>query len=127
MATKVMVNIPDERPYAVRIGAGILAGLGSHVKQACDARDGARVLVVTDSNVAPLYRDAARASLAEAGLRASDIVVPAGEESKALAVLGEVWEAMAQLGLGRDCIVVALGGGVVGDLAALPGPPTCAA
>lgn len=121
MATKVMVSIPGERDYAVRIGAGILAGLGSHVRRACGIEGEGRALIVTDSNVAPLYRDAARASLSEAGLRASDIVVPAGEESKSLEVLGEVWEAMAQLGLGRDCIVVALGGGVVGDLAGFAG------
>ena len=121
MATKVMVNIPDERAYAVRIGAGILTGLGSHVKQACGIEDAGRALIITDSNVAPLYRDAARASLAEAGIRVNDIVVPAGEETKSLEVLGEIWEAMAQLGLGRDCVVVALGGGVVGDLAGFAG------
>ena len=54
-------------------------------------------------------------------MRVSDIVVPAGEETKSLEVLGEIWEAMAQLGLGRDCVVVALGGGVVGDLAGFAG------
>lgn len=121
MATKVMVNIPGEQPYGVRIGAGALARLGSHVKTACGIEGRGRALVITDSNVAPLYRDAARASLADAGLRASDIVVPAGEDSKSVAVLGEIWEAMAQLGLGRDCVVVALGGGVVGDLAGFAG------
>lgn len=117
MATKVMVNIPGENTYSVRIGAGLLAGLGAHVRDACGIQGVGRALVITDSNVAPLYRAAAKASLAEAGLRASDIVVPAGEESKSLEVLGEVWEAMAGLGLSRDCVVVALGGGVVGDLA----------
>ncbi len=121
MATKVMVNIPDERAYAVRIGSGILAGLGAHVKRSCGIGVGGRALIVTDSNVAPLYRDAARASLAEAGLRASDIVVPAGEENKSIEVLGAVWDAMAQLGISRDCVVVAWGGGVVGDLAGFAG------
>ena len=75
------------------------------------------MLVVTDENVAPLYRDRARESLAAAGFRVSDIVVPAGEDTKSVEVAGEIWEAMAQLSLGRDCAVVALGGGVVGDLA----------
>ncbi len=116
-----MVNIPGEAPYAVRIGRGILDGIGDQAKRACGIAGAGRALVVTDSNVAPLYRDQVRASLAEAGLRASDIVIPAGEESKSVEVLGEVWEAMAQLGLGRDCVVVALGGGVVGDLAGFAG------
>ena len=112
-----MVNIPGEQPYAVRIGSGLLAGSGSQIKRACSIEGEGRALVITDSNVAPLYRDTVRESLAQAGMRASDIVIPAGEESKSLEVLGEVWEAMAQLGLERDCVVVALGGGVVGDLA----------
>lgn len=117
MATKIVVNIPGEAPYEVRIGTGVLAGLGRHVKRACGIEGEGRALIITDSNVAPLYRDAARDSLAQAGIRARDIVVPAGEDSKSIAVLGEVWEAMAQLAFERDCVVVALGGGVVGDLA----------
>lgn len=117
MATKVVVSIPGEKPYDVRIGGGVLAGLGSHVRNACSIEGEGRALIITDSNVAPLYRDIARDSLKETGLRVRDIVVPAGEDSKSLSVLGEIWEAMAQLGFGRDCVVVALGGGVVGDLA----------
>ena len=117
MATKVIVNIPGEAPYDVRIGAGALDGLGQRMRAVETLASMERVLVITDANVAPLYRDQAKASLAAAGFRVSDIVVPAGEETKSLAVAGEIWEAMAQLSLGRDCVVVALGGGVVGDLA----------
>lgn len=117
MATKVVVNIPGEKPYDVRIGSGVLAGLGQHAKKACGIEGVGRALVITDSNVAPLYRDAACDSLTQAGLKVRDIVVPAGEESKSIAVLSEIWEAMAQLAFERDCVVVALGGGVVGDLA----------
>ncbi len=116
-ATKVIVNLPDEVSYDVRIGAGVLDSLGVHVRKALELGSAERALVVTDATVAPLYLDAAKKSLAQAGFRVSDIVVPAGEESKSLAVAGEVWEAMASLALGRDCVVVALGGGVVGDLA----------
>lgn len=116
-----MVNIPGEKPYAVRIGAGVLSSLGSHAAQACGVEGAGRALIVTDSNVAPLYCDQARASLTQAGFRVSDIVVPAGEESKSLAVIGELWEAMGQLHLERDCVVVALGGGVIGDLAGFAG------
>lgn len=117
MATKVVVNIPDETAYDVRIGTGVLAGVGAHVKHACGLVDGDRTLVISDSNVAPLYGETLKSSLGQAGLRTRDIVVPAGEASKSIDVLGEIWEAMAQLGYDRSCTVVALGGGVVGDLA----------
>ncbi|WP_165055734.1 MULTISPECIES: 3-dehydroquinate synthase [unclassified Adlercreutzia] len=115
--TKVVVNIPGEAPYDVRIGADVLEGLGAYLKRVADVAHSPRVLVVTDSNVAPLYLERAKDALRGAGFRVSDIVVPAGEDSKSLAVIGEVWEAMGALALGRDCCVVALGGGVVGDLA----------
>lgn len=116
-ATKVVVNIPGEEPYDVRIGQGVLARLGASMRAVPALAGVERALVVTDSVVGPRYREAVRASLAEAGFRVNDISVPAGEDSKSVEVVGEVWEAMAQLGLGRDCAVVALGGGVVGDLA----------
>lgn len=113
----MIVNLPDEASYDVRIGAGVLDGLGASMRKLPSLASASRVLVVTDDTVAPLYLGAAKASLARAGFRASDIVVPAGEDSKSLEVAGEMWEAMASLALGRDCVVVALGGGVVGDLA----------
>ena len=116
-ATKVVVNIPGEAPYDVRIGDAVLEGLGTSLKRLPAVADAPHLLILTDTNVAPLYLDAAKASLKIAGFRVSDVVVPAGEEAKSLAVAGEVWNAMAALGLTRDCAVVALGGGVVGDLA----------
>lgn len=116
-ATKVVVNIPGECAYDVRIGEGVLAGLGAYLRRSMPPERVPRVLVITDANVAPLYLERAKDALRQAGYRVSDIVVPAGEDSKSLAVAGEVWEAMASLSLTRDCVVVALGGGVVGDLA----------
>ncbi len=116
-ATKVVVNIPGEVAYDVRIGSEVLQGLGAYLKRIDATAKAPRLLVITDSNVAPLYLAEVKASLKSAGYRVSDIVVPAGEESKSLEVVGEIWEAMASLKLGRDCAVVALGGGVVGDLA----------
>lgn len=116
-ATKVVVNIPGESPYDVRIGADVLDGLGAYCKRLAGVAAAPRMVVVTDSNVAPLYLERAKDSLRAAGFHVSDIVVPAGEESKSLSVIGEVWEAFGALGLTRDCCVVALGGGVVGDLA----------
>lgn len=117
MATKVIVQLPGENDYAVRIGGGIIAKLGQNLREIgrfAAARD---VLVITDSNVAPLYLPQVKASLANAGFKTADITVPAGEDTKAIEVASEIWSAMAQLSFGRDCLVVALGGGVVGDLA----------
>lgn len=118
---KIVVNIPGEPAYDVRVGAGALDRLGGHVRATVAGGKADRVLVITDSNVAPLYLAQAKRSLAVEGYRVSDITVPAGEDSKSLAVAGEIWEAMAACSLGRDCVVVALGGGVVGDLAGFVG------
>ena len=112
-----MVNIPGEDAYSVRIGAGVLDALGASMRGVPAIADAQQVLVITDVNVGPLYLAWVKASLVQAGYRVSDICVPAGEEAKSLTVLGEVLEAMAALALERDCVVVALGGGCVGDLA----------
>jgi 3-dehydroquinate synthase len=120
-AVKVVVQIPGETDYGVRIGEGILDGLGQTLRQIEAVATCPHVLVISDSNVAPLYLARTKAALAGAGFKVSDICVPAGEESKSVEVAGEVWEAMAALGLTRDCTVVALGGGVVGDLAGFTG------
>ena len=117
MATKVIVSIPGEADYDVRIGLSALNSLGERMRGVGELASVERVLVITDSNVAPRYLDQAKTALEQASFRVSDIVVPAGEESKSVEVAAEIWEAMAQLALGRDCAVVALGGGVVGDLA----------
>ena len=111
---RIVVNIADAPSYDVRIGSDLLGSLGGYLR---DANASDTALVITDGNVGPLYLGAAKASLAEAGYRTLDITVPAGEDSKSLAVAGEIWSAMASLKLSRDVLVVALGGGVVGDLA----------
>lgn len=115
--TKVDVSIPGEQKYDVRIGSGPLLKLGAHVRGIKAFAEAERALIITDSNVGPLYGDRVKAALSDAGFHTKRITVPAGEESKSVEVAGEIWEAMADLSLGRDCVVVALGGGVVGDLA----------
>jgi 3-dehydroquinate synthase len=98
----------------VRIERGSLARLGSFTRQVTRA---GRVALVSDAKVAALYADAALASLRRAGLGADLVRVPAGERSKSLARLNVLWDRLASLGLTRHDAVVALGGGVVGDLA----------
>ena len=117
MATKVIVQLPQERDYAVRIGSGVIAKLGQNLREIDHLASVRDVLVITDSNVAPLYLAQVKAALSNAGFKPADITVPAGEDTKAVEVASEIYSAMAQLSFGRDCLVVALGGGVVGDLA----------
>ena len=76
-----------------------------------------RLFVVSDSNVAPLYLAAVQESLEQAGFLVGTMMVPAGESAKCVEQLSTLWEAMMAFGLTRTDAVVALGGGVVGDLA----------
>ncbi|MDR0514938.1 MAG: 3-dehydroquinate synthase [Coriobacteriaceae bacterium] len=112
--TKIIVNLPGEISYDVRIGEGLLEGLGTQLRSFDTS---GQALVLTDTNVAPLYLARVKESLKAAGYKTSEIRIPAGEESKSLECMAEIWEAMAQAGLGRDSLVLALGGGVVGDMA----------
>lgn len=116
-AIKVVVDIPGETSYDVRISAGALDVLGQSVRSTLAGAQASRVVVITDEKVAAYCGKRAKASLVQAGYRVSEIAVAPGEASKSVEVAAEIWEAMARLSLGRDSVVVALGGGVVGDLA----------
>lgn len=100
--------------YDVIVGTGTLAAVGEAVKATTSAT---RVVIVSDTNVAPLYADAVTASLAGVGIEADAVVFEAGESSKNWQTAGTLVEQLANRRLGRDGAVVALGGGVVGDLA----------
>ncbi len=100
-----------ERSYPIRIGAGLLADAAGWRA----AIGGRHVLVVTNDTVAPLYLDRIRAGLD--GFTHAALVLPDGEVHKTLAQCGTVFEALARLGANRDATILALGGGVIGDLA----------
>ncbi len=114
--TRLRISPPPAAPaaYDVVVRPGALAELPTLMGEAAPAH---RYVVVSDANVAPLWGDAVLASLREAGLRADPVVVPAGESAKTRATWGDLIDAFLGLGLGRDACVVAVGGGVVGDLA----------
>jgi 3-dehydroquinate synthase len=101
-------------PYNVVIGDGAIDRTG---ELALVVHAAGKVAVVTDSNVAPLYADRVLASLTHAGFTPNLIVVPAGEPSKCLAGIEMLCDAMISAGLDRGALLIALGGGVVGDLA----------
>ncbi len=103
------------RPYDIHIGPGLLSEAGARIKA---LRPGARVAIVTDRNVAAQHLAAVEASLAQAGIEnAAAIVVEPGEKTKCWAGLEQVVEGLISARIERRDLVLALGGGVVGDLA----------
>ena len=109
------VDVGGERPYRIAIGDGLLrdgAALAAHVR-------GRHVFIVSDANVAPLYARALADAIqvARPDARALVSCIPAGESSKTLDRFAELLRELADFGATRDACVVALGGGVVGDLA----------
>ena len=103
------------REYDILIQRGLLDRAGERCRETLPRAR--RLFVATDSHVAPLYLKRVTDSLAGAGFQVSSHIVPAGESSKCAAQLSALWEAMMAAGLTRTDAVVALGGGVVGDLA----------
>lgn len=104
-----------ERSYDIRIGAGLLDSAGKLCQQVLPRAT--RLAVVTDDTVGALYARRVLQSLWGKGYTASVISLPPGEQTKSLDSLGTLYNAFMELGLTRTDAVVALGGGVVGDLA----------
>ena len=110
-----VVKVPlGGRSYSILIAAGLLNRLGAECRK---LSLGQRCAVITDSNVAPLFAARAEASLSAAGFAPIRITVPAGEKSKSIARVQECYQQLAAHRLERKSFIVALGGGVVGDLA----------
>ncbi len=102
------------RSYKIKVGGGLLSRLGAE----CAAlKLGQRCAVITDSNVGKKFAKAALKSLAASGFEPVLVTVPAGEKSKCLATVEKCFDELAQHRLERKSFIVALGGGVVGDLA----------
>jgi 3-dehydroquinate synthase len=103
-----------QRAYDIVIGRDVLPSLGARVAA---LRPGSRVAIVTDRNVAKHWLEKTEASLSQAGIASSRIIVEEGEGSKTYAGLEQVSEALISAKIERNDLVVALGGGVIGDLA----------
>ena len=102
-----------ERAYDILIENGMLAKIGTDLKQRAIAK---RYVVVADSHVAELLGGKLMASLAAAGVSAEIITFPRGEASKHLTTVAELASKLAQMGLDRKDALIALGGGVTGDI-----------
>jgi 3-dehydroquinate synthase len=113
------VEVAGDAPYTISIGPGLLDDAPDNRRRLAHALRGRHALIVSDSHVAPLYADRVQTLLAAAkpSLEIARWVMPAGEQEKTLTRFGECLDALAELGATRDATVVALGGGVVGDLA----------
>jgi 3-dehydroquinate synthase len=111
----VVVDVAlGDRAYDIIIGRDVLASLGERI---ASLRPGVRTAIVTDRTVAKHWLEPAEASLAAAGIPTSRIIVEEGEISKTYAGLEKVSEALIAAKIERNDLVIALGGGVVGDLA----------
>lgn len=109
---KLTVNVG--KTYEIIIEKGIMQECGAYIKKVSSAK---KVCVITDSNVAPLYLDRVVSGLEKEGYEVFSFIFKAGESSKTTAVVVEMVEFLAEKGLTRKDLVVALGGGVCGDMA----------
>ena len=110
----MIVDVPlGDRAYPIHIAPGLLTNAAPLLGRLAPR---GRLAVVTDTTVAALHLPAFVAGLAAAGLAVDEIVLPAGEASKDWATLEHLTERLLQLGIERGDAVVALGGGVIGDL-----------
>lgn len=110
------IHINAGKPYDVLVGSGLLADAGAYIANIVAP---CRVVIVADSNVAPLYAATVEESMRAAGYTVHCHVFPAGEVNKNLDTLTGILTTLADAGLTRTDLVVALGGGVTGDMAGL--------
>lgn len=108
------IQVNTKPSYEVLIGPGVLSESGAYLK---GLFPDSRLAVITDSTVAPLYLETARESLTAAGYTVSTQVFPAGEASKNFVTLSGILEFLASVPLTRTDCLIALGGGVAGDMA----------
>lgn len=108
------VDVAASGRYEVKIGQNLLQRLGNEVSAVCKVGTAA---IISDSNVFPLYGAAAKTSLESAGYRVLEYVFPAGESSKNGTVFLDILNFLAENRVTRSDCIIALGGGVVGDMA----------
>ena len=108
------VHVSTGKPYDIFIERGLLDKAGEYAKSLSSAT---RAVLITDTNVAPLYKWRVLNSLSAAGFEVATHVFQAGEESKHLGTIAEMYKTLAGSGMTRKDMIVALGGGVCGDMA----------
>lgn len=109
----ICIDVKASKAYPVYIGSGLLSQLGQMLRESCKSQ---KAVIVSDSNVYPLYGDIARKSLENSGFQVLSFAFPAGEESKSADTYLKLLNFLAESQVTRADCLVALGGGVVGDL-----------
>ncbi len=110
--TVVTVGL-DDRSYPIRISSGLLSEIGEDLQK---KNIGTRYGVISDDNVAALYGDQFMRSLATAGIQAELIIFPQGEKNKNMQTVADLASELAKRGFDRSDALIALGGGVTGDI-----------
>ena len=110
---KVKVDLPNNS-YMIEIGYDILGQIGQEIAEFNFSK---QLLLITDDNVEKLYADTVQVSLKQQGYFVEKFVIPAGESSKSFDMAKEIYTKAIKMGLDRKGAIIALGGGVVGDLA----------
>lgn len=114
MSSAVLTVDLGQRSYPIMIGSDWLSGIAPALRERTETE---RVLVVTDSNVGNLYGDKVSSALGDVGFSVETLRIPAGEQSKTMDTCMSLYNFMLSNNFSREAVVVALGGGVVGDLA----------
>jgi len=109
----IQVTIPNHA-YPVFIGSGSTQLLARELRARCPARS---ATIISDEHVGPRYADSLMTALQDAGFASSLLTIPAGEASKSLCMAADLYDALAEIRHHRDAPIIALGGGVVGDVA----------
>ena len=110
----MVITISTDKPYDVVVESGALDRTGALLKPIFKA--GSRAMIISETNVFPLYGERLTKSLTEAGFRVSSFVFEAGEQNKQLATVMRMYEALSENGFTRTDFIVTLGGGVAGDM-----------
>lgn len=108
------IHVNASKSYDILISRGLLEHTGSEIKKVCGAGE---ALIVSDDSVWPIFGETVLSSMKNAGFEVHSFTFPHGEASKNLSVYADILNALAEKHISRRGLVVALGGGVVGDMA----------
>lgn len=108
----LMVELPDQRQYPIHVGSGLLDDGDTYARYIV----GKQVMIVTNDVVAPLYLDRVRAQLESRGFSVHHVILPDGEQHKTVEMVERIWRALLEINSNRRVTIIALGGGVIGDM-----------
>ena len=108
------IHVNTAKPYDIHIQKGLLEDAGSYTKSLTAAK---KTMIITDSNVAPLYLKTVSDSIKAAQIQTESFIYEAGEQSKTLNTVSMIYDALSRFRMSRKDIIIALGGGVCGDMA----------